>query len=210
MDALPRHQCLIYEGSPAKHLRGLASTLIENLKKNRRCLYLNNPIMVALMRSYLAAAGLELTRELERGALVLSSGQGHLVDGQFDGDRMLAMLNNSVNEALRDGFSGLWATGDMTWEFGNEKSFVKLLDYERGLEELFEKHISLSGVCQYHVDTLPVGVVEQGLHIHKSVYVNEILSRINPHFLSHESLAGRSARSPAQVRQMIESVYRSA
>ena len=123
---------------------------------------------------------------------------------------MLALLENAIDEALLDGFNGLWATGDMTWEFGNEKNFVKLLDYERGLELLFEKHVSLSGVCQYHTDTLPIGVVEQGLHIHKGIFVNETLSRINPHFLSHEALASRPKASVTQLKEMIEAVHRSA
>jgi len=206
MDAVPRHQCLIYEGSPAKHLRALAASVVENLRNNKRCLYLNSPAMMAGIRSYLAAAGLDLTRELERGALVLSSDESHLVDGQFDSERMLALLEDAIDEALRDGFRGLWATGDMTWEFGHEKNFVKLLDYERGLEQLFEKHASLSGVCQYHTDTLPIGVVEQGLHVHKGIFVNETLSRINPHFLSHEALANRPRGSAIQVKQMIQSM----
>jgi hypothetical protein len=201
---------MIYQGSPAKHLRALAAAIIDNLKHNKRCLCLNSPTMVAGIRSYLAAAGLDLERELERGALVLSSDQSHLIDGQFDSGRMLAILDHAVGEALRDGFSGLWATGDMTWEFGNERNFVKLLEYERGLEELFEKHASLSGVCQYHTDTLPIGVVEQGLHIHKGIFVNETLSRINPYFLSHEALAGRPRGSETLLRQMIETVQRSA
>jgi len=206
MDAVPRHQCLIYEGSPAKHLRALAASVVENLRNNKRCLYLNSPTMVAGIRSYLAAAGLDLTRELERGALVLSSDESHLVDGQFDSERMLALLEAAIDEALRNGFRGLWATGDMTWEFGHEKNFVKLLDYERGLEQLFEKHASLSGVCQYHTETLPIGVVEQGLHAHKGIFVNETLSRINPHFLSHEVLANRPKGSAIQVKQMIQSM----
>lgn len=210
MDAVPRHQCLIYEGSPAKHLRALAATIVENLKKHKRCLYLNSPTMVAGMRSYLAAAGVDLAQETDRGALVLSSDESHLVDGEFDSERMLALLDDAASGALRDGFKGLWATGDMTWEFGNEKNFVKLLDYERGLEELFAMHASLSGVCQYHTDTLPIGIVEQGLHIHKSIFVNETLSRINPHFLSHEALAGRPAASAGELKQMIESAHRSA
>ena len=205
MEAVPRHQCLIYEGSPAKHLRALAAAIIENLKNNKRCLYLNSPTMVAGIRSYLAAAGLDLAREMERGALVLSSEESHLVDGQFDSDRMLALLEAAVEEALRDGFSGLWATGDMTWEFGNEKNFVKLVEYERALEQLFEKHVSLSGVCQYHTDTLPIGVVEHGLHVHKGIFVSETLSRINPYFLSHQALASRQRASATEVKQMIQS-----
>ena|SRR5436190_2225551 len=206
MDAVPRHQCLIYDGSPAKHLRAMAASVVENLRNNKRCLYLNSPTMVAGIRSYLAAAGLDLTRELERGALVLSSDESHLVDGQFDSESMLALLEDAIDEALRDGFRGLWATGDMTWEFGHEKNFVNLLDYERGLEQLFERHVSLSGVCQYHTDTLPIGVVEQGLHVHKGVFVNETLSRINPHYLSHEALAARPKGSMNEVKQMIQSV----
>jgi len=206
MEVAPRHQCLIYEGSPAKHLRGLAAAIIENLKKNKRCLYFNSPTMVTGIRSYLTAAGLDLVREIERGALVLSSDESHLVDGQFDSDRMLTLLEDAVDGALRDGFSGVWATGDMTWEFGNEKNFVKLLEYERGLEGLFEKYPSLSGVCQYHTDTLPIGVVEQGLHIHRGIFVSETLSRINPYFLSHEALAGRQRGSATEVKQMIRSV----
>jgi len=86
---------------------------------------------------------------------------------------------------------------------------VRLLDYERGLEQLFEKHTSLSGVCQYHTDTLPIGVVEQGLHVHKAVFVNETLSRVNPYFLSHEALAGRPKGSTTQLKQMIQSAHRS-
>lgn len=198
---------MIYEGSPAKHLRGLAAAIVENLKKHKRCLYLHSPAMVAGMRSYLAATGLDLARELESGALVLSSDQSHLIEGEFDIDRMLAMLDNAVTEALRDGFNGFWASGDMTWEFGNEKNFLKLLDYERGLEALFDKHLSLSGVCQYHTDTLPIGVVEQGLHVHKGIFVNETLSRINPYFLTHESLASRPRGSTTHVKQMIASVH---
>jgi len=210
MEVVPRHQCMIYEGSPAKHLRGLAAAIIDNLKKNKRCLYLNSPTMVAGIRSYLAAAGLNLEREIDRGALVLSSDESHLVDGQFDSDKMLALLEDAIDETLRDGFSGLWATGDMTWEFGNEKNFVKLLEYERGLEELFEKHPSLSGVCQYHTDALPIGVVEQGLHVHKGIYVSETLSRINPYFLSHEALASRAKGSATLLKQMIQGANRSA
>jgi hypothetical protein len=200
---------MIYEGSPAKHLRGLAAAIVENLKNNKRCLYLNSPTMVAGIRSYLAAAGLDVALEVEKGALVLSSDEGHLVDGQFDSERMLALLDDAVDEALRDGFSGLWATGDMTWEFGNEKNFVKLLDYERGLEQLFERHVSLSGVCQYHTDTLPIGVVEQGLHVHKGIFVSDTLSRVNPYFLSHQALAGRPKTSETQLKQMIQTSHRS-
>ena len=59
---------------------------------------------------------------MNNGSLALSSDPGHLLDGIFDAARMLAMLAHAVNDALANGYAGLWATGDMTWELGTSAS----------------------------------------------------------------------------------------
>ena len=186
---MARHQCMIYEGSPAHYLPALATSIRQKLGENYRCLYLNSPPMVAGLRSHLFAKGVDVPREVSKGSLVLSSGDGHLLNGAFDIDRMLDSLSNAVSQALAEGYQGLWATGDMSWEFGPHKDFSKLLEYEWGLEELFERHQGLSGVCQYHMDTLPREIVRQGLLTHQGIFVNETLSRLNCHYVRRESFA---------------------
>ena len=114
-----------------------------------------------------------------KGSLVLSSEQGHLKNGRFDIDRMLEMLSAAVNQALNEGYQGLLGTGDMSWEFGPEKDFSKLVEYERRLEELFQEHPTLFGICQYHTDTLPAQTVQAGVLAHKAFLLNETLSRLN-------------------------------
>jgi hypothetical protein len=136
---LSRHQCLIYSGSPAQHLPALAALIRRKLDERHRCLYLDSPPIVAGMRSYLAAAGVDVARAVEKGSLVLSSDQGHLVDGHFDADVMLRGLEDAVQQALKDGYQGLCATGDMTWEFGSRKEMAKLLEYEWKLEDIFRR-----------------------------------------------------------------------
>jgi hypothetical protein len=180
---MARHQCMIYEGSPAKHLPGLAQVIREKLRANHRCLYLNSPAMVAGIRSYLAADGLDVSQEVNTGSLVFSSDLGHLVDGIFDAARMLAMLADAVNGALADGYAGLWAVGDMTWELGSEKNLDKLMAYECGLEEMFRDLPELSGICQYHRDTLPDDALHVALSKHRGIYLNQTLSRVNPFYL---------------------------
>src|ERR1700733_10774036 len=187
MTPLPRHQCLIYDGAPSRHLPMLAAIVRQKLQQGLRCLYLNSIPMVAGMRSYLAAAGVDVAREAHDGSLVLSSEQSHLVDGmRFDPEGMIAGLERALDQALDDGYAGLWATGDMTWEFGPEKDFSKLLEYERGLEALFRAQPALSGVCQYHADMLPDEAVRDGLSLHQTVYVNETLSHLNPQYMAAE------------------------
>ncbi|MDP8980080.1 MAG: MEDS domain-containing protein [Acidobacteriota bacterium] len=187
MQQSSRHQCLIYEGSPARYLPALAALMREKLNERYRCLYLNSPPMVAGMRSYLAAAGVEVAREVRNGSLVLSCDQEHLANGHFNSDSMLRTLEEAVQQALSDGYAGLWATGDMTWEFGSKKEMSKLLEYEWKLEDLFGRQPCLSGVCQYHLDTLPHHAVREGLLTHQTIFINETLSRVNPHYVTREA-----------------------
>src|SRR5579862_6033563 len=140
MESVPRHQCMIYDGSPSKRLHAIAALIFGRLAGNYRCLYLNSPAMVAGLRSYLAAAGLDVADAVDQGRLVLSSDHDHLVDGRFDVARMLDTLEDAIRRALSEGYRGLFATGDMTWEFGAERNLEKLLEYEQGLEELFARN----------------------------------------------------------------------
>lgn len=188
MTAIPRHQCLIYDGQPSRYLPMLAAIIRQKLARNYRCLYVNSDRMVAAMGSYLVAAGIDVAREVEKKSLIVSSSLQHLADGKhFDIDRMIGMLEKTLKEALDDGFEGLWATGDMTWEMGPEKDFSKLLEYEWRLEEFFREHETFGGVCQYHAATLPRNVVQQGMLTHRALFVSETLSMLNPHYLHPEN-----------------------
>jgi MEDS: MEthanogen/methylotroph, DcmR Sensory domain len=186
MSQMSRHQCLVYEGSPSGHLPALVRAIRDKLKDNYRCLYLNSPPMVAGVRSYLFAGGIDVPKEIMKGSLVLSSEQGHLKNGRFDIDRMLEMLSGAVNQALNEGYRGLLGTGDMSWEFGPEKDFSKLVEYERRLEDLFQEHPTLFGICQYHTDTLPPETAQAGVLTHKSFFLNETLSRLSSHHFPAE------------------------
>lgn len=199
-DCMPhasRHQCLVYEGSPSQSLPGLAASIRQHLNEQYRCLYLHSPTMVAELRSLLLVAGTDVTQLVTQGQLVLSSGSDHLVDGRFQSDRMLSMLEEAVKEALKDGYRGLFATGDMSWEFGPDKDFATLVEYEWQLEDLFRRQPALSGICQYHADTLPSEVLRQGLVTHSSLYLNATLSRLNPYYVTRESFTAHTCNSPA-------------
>ena len=183
MATTPRHQCLIYEGSPSQHLPAVAAILRQRLEENSRCLYLNSPVMVAGMRSFLAAKGVDVFHHTSKGSLVLSADRHHLIEGCFDVDRMMAGLKDALSSSINEGYDGLWATGDMSWEFGPKKDFSKLMEYETRLEEFFRQNPTISGICQYHADTLPTEVLREGLLTHPLIFINETLSRINPDYL---------------------------
>lgn len=197
MQVAQRHQCLIYQGSPSVQLTALAVAAREKLQANYRCLYLNSPAMVAGMRSYMAAAGVDVAGEVSKGNLFLSSERHQVAMGRFDVTGMLARLKELITETLKDGYTGLWATGDMTWELGpGEMNFSELLDYEWRLEQLFQEQPAFCGICQYHRDTLPTVAMRHALVSHRSLFVNETLNHMNPYFVSPKDYLDRAATYP--------------
>jgi hypothetical protein len=192
-----RHHCLIYDGSPAQNLPALAAITRLKLAEHYRCLYLNSPPMVDAMRDALAAVGVDVAGEEKKTGLVLSSDQGHLLQGHFSIDRMMDLLADALAQALLNGFQGLWATGDMTWQFGPRGDEDKLLDYEWRLEEFFRHNPGLCGVCQYHIDTLPPTIVREGLISHPALFINETLLRVNAHYVSPEVFSPATLQDPA-------------
>jgi hypothetical protein len=197
MPVISRHQCLVYQRSPALQLQSIAAVIQQQLDLNIRCIYLNSRSMIVGLRSYLFAAGADVTNEIANGRLVLTSDTSHLADGHFNVDRMLTLLETSLGQALSGGYRGLWASGDISREFGAERDFSQLLECEWRLEEFLQSHPALSGICQYHADTLPRKALRQGLLTHSSLFVNETLSRINPHFSDRSSLSPQSCNAAA-------------
>lgn len=184
MQTIPRHQCLIYRGAPSRQLAGLALLIRQKLDANYRCLYLNSPAMVAGIRAYLTSSGINVSEAIIQKRLILSSSQDHLVANRFDPQRMMNLLEETHDAALKDGLSGLWASGDMAWEFGPTRDFTMLVAYERALERFFQMHPTISGICQYHEDVLSDDVVQHGLAAHPGIYINETLSRLNPRYVA--------------------------
>jgi hypothetical protein len=194
---------MIYEGSPQQQLSYVASILATELRHGSRCLYLNSPDLVLGLRTCLAHSGIDVDAEIKKGALILSSERTHLANGRFSAQLMLDDLAALSTQAQADGFQKLWASGDMTWEFGNRKNFTELLTYERGLERLFHQHPILNGICQYRQDTLPTSAIRDALSTHQSVYLNQTLFRLNPYFNAAANTA-RTSPIPTDIKDLLE------
>lgn len=188
-----QHECLIYEDSSPQQFRALTPILDRKLKANYRCLYWAHPSMVSEFKSFLVAEGIDVEGGTERGNLLLSSAQDHLLAGwQFDVEKIIEVLSRTLAEALTDGYQGLWATGDIEWEFGPQKDFSKLVEYELRLEHFLGQNPNIGGVCQYRAGILPRDVVRKGLLVHPQLLVDQSSSLVNswytPEFLQGSEL----------------------
>jgi signal transduction histidine kinase len=201
-----RHKCLVYAGDETEQFPVVMPFLTGGLQDNWRCLYLGNPRIVNTVRTELMARDIDVDRETKRGALILSSDRDHLGNGTFHSEAMVENLAALADSALRDGFQGLCATGDMKWEFGSDRNFGHLLEYEALLEKVLRDK-PVRALCQYHRDILPAEVVHDALLTHRGVHVGRMLNDDNLYYVPPEILlnAGESKR---QGEWMCEQIVR--
>jgi hypothetical protein len=182
-----RHQGFMYHGSPTLQIPMIAAVIKARLQQKHRCLYLHKEWMVAGLQSHLAQIGVDVAGETAKNSLVFCSQLSHLSEDQtFDVDRMIATLEDTLHQTLRDGYAGLWASGDVAWEFGPKVDFGQLAEYETRLEEFVCAHAEMSGICQYHAGVLPPEAMQTGHDMHPSFFINETRSRLNPAYRARD------------------------
>lgn len=176
-----QHICALYETND-EQLKVATEYIAEGLWNGERCLYVAQPReALERFRSSLAALGIDVVAAETRGALqVVNTQAAHLVDGHFDSERMLAMLNDAVESALDAGFKGLRTCGDMSWLLDTAPGGEQVVEYEGLLNGLFPSVRAL-GMCQYDRARLPPGLLDCAISTHPSVVIDGV-HKSNPFY----------------------------
>ena len=161
--------CAVYD-TPEQQLTVAAQFIAEGLRHGERCLFAGNSAQhLAEFCERLDGEGIAAYSERDRGALLLlTKEEAHLVGGRFDPERMLTMLNDAVEQALNDGYTGLRTCGDMTWLVDDIPGSTQVMEYEALVTELF-RSVRAVAMCQYNRRRLPPKVLAGALASHPTV-----------------------------------------
>jgi hypothetical protein len=201
------HICALYE-SEHEQLTTAAAYIADGLAHAERCYYVGQSLTaLARFRESLAREGTDVADAVQGGALILATHQqAHLVDGRFDCERMLRLLNEAVEAALNDGFIGLRTCGDMSWLLDQPAGSEQVVEYEMLLNQFFHT-VRAMGMCQYDARRLPADLVDQALCAHSSVAIDG-RHITNPHYSPALVVTRRAAASGAELQNKVEELKR--
>lgn len=198
------HVCTLFS-SREEQLSAAIEYIQQGLNRNERCLYVCSEQTPYEFRAALAAAGIDVAREEAKGALILLTKEsGHLEGGSFSPSRMISMLRNAVENALKDGFQGLCAAGDMTWLLDDAPGSEQLAEYEALLNHFYRSNRAL-GLCQYNRRRLPATILDHGLATHSTIRIAGPILLTNPYYELPE-LAKCRVSNPDGVAARIDAV----
>lgn len=191
------HVCLIY-GNAADQLSVVIPFLKQALARGERILYILDDRTKEEIIQALASAQLDARYEQQRGAFrFLTKQDAYLRLTKFIPEPMIDFVRHQEEQALREGFSGLCLTGEMTWACGPEEGNDRLIEYEALLNQL-EHDRQLTVLCQYNRFRFGVPSILAVLRAHPLVITGDALCG-NPFYERPEILldpdaAGSSAR----------------
>ena len=187
------HICVLYD-TEEEQFAIAAQYLADGLRSGQRVLY-GAPSRAALARFTvtLGKEGVDPRAETDRGALLQGTpAELHLAGGRFDSERMLRMLNEAIEKALSDGFSGLRTCGDMSWLLTKAPGWDGFLEYEALLNPFF-LGVPACGMCLYDRRRFGPDLLDHGLATHSSVVVDGH-HKLNPFYCPPPVAAKRIAR----------------
>ncbi len=159
------HLCLIYR-SAAEQTAALIPYLKAGFAAGERCLFVGHGTSGRRLEHALVEAGVDVTGECDRGALVFVTRRDTwLPGGRFDPGTMMDMLRQAEQQALDDGFSGLRATWNMGWLLEGTTGADRLREYEAHLNR-FLAGSRTCALCRYSREGSSADTIQDALHTH--------------------------------------------
>lgn len=167
-----QHACLLYDGHDDP-LATVAPFVAAGLRAGERCVYVVGEQEPARIERSLAAVGIDVAREVARGALVLvSRWEVSFPDGEFDPAAMIVYVRQTIRQTLADGFTGVRVVAEMTWALRMGVGANKLIHYEALGNHLYPGE-PLVAVCMYDRSRFPAAVCQDAMRVHPWVAVGD-------------------------------------
>ena len=175
------HVCTLFS-SREEQVNAAIDYIRGGLARGERCLYVCGEQTPDEFRAGLRNADIDTHAEEKRGALILiTKREGHLKGGSFKASRMIDMLTRAVADALKAGFAGLCAAGDMTWLLDEAPGSHEIVEYEALLNHFYSNNRAL-GLCQYNRNRLPAKILDTCLATHRHIRIQGAMILENPFY----------------------------
>lgn len=200
------HLCVIYE-TPDEWRGIVMPFLAKGLEAGDRCVYAADYHEADAIRQYLGEHGIDVKAAESAGQLIiLHETEAYTSAGRFDPDKMIDLLIQMTEQTVRDGYSCLRVTGEMTWMLRGHPGSEKLLEYEARLNrDLFQKYPCIA-ICQYDRRRFDPEIIEGVILTHPLLARGDYIYK-NFYYMPADEYLGKDRRE-RQIQGWLDNLER--
>lgn len=199
------HFAIIYD-NPGEQLDFIVPFLRLGLESGEKSVYIYDDTSADTVIAAMERHGIDVAAAAGSGALsIITKNHAYLKNGDFDPDWMIDFLGQAVEDAKKEGFSAVRASGEMTWALGPAgDAHDRLIDYECKLNAFFSGY-DIGGICQYNRHRFRPQTLMHVIHTHRRVVFRGDLCE-NPYYIPAEILQGKGEGMEEAVLRLLESM----
>ncbi len=163
----------------------------EGILAGEKAVHICDPCLRHDHLKHLEGMGVPISDCQRTGQLeVLGWNEAYLKDDRFDGDTMMALLEEVVRTSRAEGFSRVRMMGHMEWVLEAQPGLEQVLEYEARVNHLLNR-LNQPAICIYDLNRFSGSTLVDVLRTHPCAIVEGVL-RENPFYVPPEELLGSS------------------
>ena len=121
----------------------------------------------------------------DKKLLLIKATGSYAKDGFFSPQKMVTLLKRQIKESLKNGFSGLALTGEISWTLNYDDGEKRVFDYECLLNEEVFPEGNITSICRYNINRFPDEMLVNVIEAHPFlIWKNQIHE--NPFYINIE------------------------
>ena len=162
------HACVFYS-DPRSLSTILTPYIAEGLRKRERCFCAQTPDTLKALANDLRFIGVDLESEIRKGSLEIhSTDEVYFSNHIFEPDRLLEMLERSIEDSIKKGFSAFRTAGELSWAANRRTDCDRLIEYENKVQAMYPGRTAV-GLCQYPIDLFEPETLERVIRAHSTL-----------------------------------------
>ena len=159
------HMCHFYR-SRGELVSALVPYFAAGLRANERCVWIcAEPLAADEAKRELARAGVDADAAIARGALSIRDfGDWYARAGDLEGDAVAELWVEEEARALRDGYSGLRITGNVTF-LRDAAEWQTFMEYEHAVNEVLQGRRIIT-LCTYSMERSSAAALHEVVQRH--------------------------------------------
>lgn len=169
-----RHICAFFN-TPDEEYRALLPFITEGIKTGDRVFHVLDPQLLGEYLRRMQLAGIDTEEAQRRGQLKVTGWENvYIQGGHFDQDRMLALVEEILQDGRDRGYDLTRIVGHAEWAMEDMPAVNKFIEYEARLNYILPKYKD-PVVCVYDCTKLGAGLVMDAMRTHPMVIIGGVL-----------------------------------
>lgn len=178
------HMCLIYSDDPER-LKLISKFLESGLSAGEKVTYFVDTMTPGDLQNCLVNMGVNIphNRNLEQFSIRVAMNT-YCPNGKFVPGDMLDTLRGYYQEAIKEEYSGVRVSGEMSWALKGIPGSERLLEYEALVNDVLVTH-PITAICQYDANCFDGATILDVLRVHPMIIVHGQIVR-NHYYMKPE------------------------